>query len=172
MKQFIIIVLFVLAGITPAYCNNDEEQIAKADTLKVGDYCPDFNMESLERQPVKISSLKGKYVYIDVWASWCYPCRKQFPFFEELVEEFKSEDIIFLGVNLDVRDFRWIGTIENLKLKGEQWRVLDKDFENKFNIAYIPRFILLDKEGKIMETKMTAPSKAETKEYLIQILNK
>jgi len=172
MKQLLIIVLFVFTGITSAFCNIDEEEITKADTLKIGDYCPDFNMESFDRQPVKISSLKGKYVYIDVWASWCYPCRKQFPFFEELVEEFKTDDIVFLGMNIDERDFRWLGTIENLHLKGEQWRALDKDFENKFFIEYIPRFILLDKEGKILESRMTAPSKAETKEYLIQILNK
>ncbi len=172
MKQLFILLMLVVLGISPALCNTEVEQTIETDTLTIGDYCPDFKMENLDRQPAKISSFKGKYVYIDVWASWCYPCRKQFPFFEELVEEFKSEEIVFLGVNLDVRDFRWLGTVENLHLKGEQWRVLDKEFENKFYTEYIPRFILLDKEGKILKTKMTAPSKPETKDYLIQLLRK
>ncbi|MCR8668025.1 TlpA family protein disulfide reductase [Aestuariibaculum sp. M13] len=141
------------------------------DTLKIGDLCPDFKMENLERKKAKLSNLRGKYVLIDVWASWCYPCRKQMPFFEELKEDFKGQDIVFLGVNLDERDFRWLGDVSNLHMKGEQWRVLNKDFEDRFGIKYIPRYILLDKKGYIIENFMTKPDKPETKVYLEKLLN-
>lgn len=145
---------------------------AEPDSLKEGDLCPDFKMENLERKEVQLSSLRGKYVYIDVWASWCYPCRKQFPFLHELEAEIDSDEIVFLGVNIDTRDFRWLGTVKNLKLPGPQWRVQDQEFENRFGIAYIPRFILLDRDGYILRSYMDAPSKEEAKEYLTQLLIK
>lgn len=145
---------------------------ATTDTLKIGDLCPDFNMENLDRKEAKLSDLRGKYVLIDVWASWCYPCRQQFPHLEKLMEELNSDEIVFLGVNLDVRDFKWIGDVNNLHLKGEQWRVLDTEFKERFGISYIPRYILLDKEGYVLETFMTRPDKPETKVYLEKLLNK
>lgn len=153
-----------------SFAANNKDNAPQADTLNIGDLCPDFNMENLNREKVNISSFKGKYVYIDVWASWCYPCRQQFPYLKELEEKFTSDEVVFLGVNLDTRDFRWLGMVQNLKPAGEQWHVLDKEFENKFNIAYIPRFILLDKEGKILELKASAPSKPETELLLKKLL--
>ncbi len=171
MKQIIIISLLIINCAVGAYSISPTKSAnVSADTLKVGDVCPDFNMENLNREKIAISSLRGKYVFIDVWASWCYPCRKQFPFLKELEEKITSDEIVFLGVNVDTRDFNWLGTVENLKPAGEQWHVLDSEFEDKFNIKYIPRFILLDKEGKILETKTTAPSKPETEVLLKKLL--
>ncbi len=167
MKQLIVIMLLVLGTTSPAFSNNvGDNTKAITDTLKVGDLCPDFAFKDTSGVEQSLKSLRGKYVLIDVWASWCYPCRKQLPFYEQLQEDFKDEDIVFLGVNVDSQDFRWLGFVQNLHMKGKQWKVLNKDFENRFNIAYIPRFILLDKGGKILETRMTLPSKPETKEYL------
>lgn len=155
----------------PVFSFGQNESGPPSDTLKVGDLCPDFNLENYAREPAKLSSLRGKYVYIDVWASWCYPCRKQFPYLDTLREAITSDELIFLGINLDRRDFRWIGTIQNLHVPLPQWHVLDLDFETRFNIQYIPRFIVLDKEGKILRIKMDAPSAPETKAYLTQLLN-
>ncbi len=171
MKQLVIITLLVLGTISPALSRTvGDNTETTTDTLKIGDLCPDFVFKDTTGVEHNLKSLLGKYVYIDVWASWCYPCRKQFPFFEQLQEEFKDKDIVFLGINVDYRDFRWLGDVELLHMKGLQWKIINKDFEEKFKIEYIPRFILLDKQGKILETKMTLPSKPETKEYLKALL--
>ncbi len=168
MKTVAILGLLLLV-LHPVFGEKTAEEEVR-DSLVTGDVCPDFRMENIDRKEVKFSSLRGKYVYIDVWASWCYPCRQQFPFLKELEEEVNSDEIVYVGVNVDTQVYRWIGDVDVFKLKGEQWHILDEEFENKFQVHYIPRFMLLDKDGKILEMKMTAPSKEETKVYLKKLV--
>ncbi|MFI1772442.1 redoxin domain-containing protein [Thalassobellus citreus] len=180
MKKAIIIgmiscVMFLMYAFTSVKTNiiphtNTLKTSVFSDSLKVGDLCPDFKMENLKHESVSLSSFRGKYVFIDVWASWCYPCRLEYPFLEKMAEEINSDDIVFLGLSIDTRDYKWIGMARNLKMKEPQWRVLDSVFETKFRVAYIPRFILLDKEGRVVNLKMDKPSKPETKAYLENLL--
>lgn len=113
-------------------------------------------------------------MYIDVWVSWCSPCRKEYPSFHQLEDELHSDDIVFLSVSTDVSIFCWNvglgGLYDSVKeKKGMQWRVLDDEFEAKFNIYRLPRFILLDKEGRVIGKEMTRSSKLETKRYLMEL---
>lgn len=138
-----------------------------ADTtlLKVGDKCPEFIFRDTtghNGNNVKLSSLKGKYVLIDVWASWCYPCRIQYPSLLALEEKMKGKAIAFVKISIDTHEWRWKG----LHKDGIQWMVRDTVFERAMGINTIPRYILLDKNGLIVDLNLPAPTHPELEEKL------
>lgn len=80
----------------------------QADTtaLKKGDKCPEFVFKDAQGKDHRLSELKGKYVFIDVWASWCYPCRKEYPYLQELEEKMEGKNIVFVGISCDHVEWR------------------------------------------------------------------
>jgi thiol-disulfide isomerase/thioredoxin len=147
-----------------------DKRILETDTtlLKAGDKCPDFifrDTSGYEGNNVKLSDLKGKYVLIDVWASWCAPCRAQYPYLVSLEEKMKNKAITFVGISIDTRVFRWKGPVLKA-MGGIQWMVKDAAFEKAFGINMIPRYILLDKKGNVLSLKMPLPSHPELEQEL------
>ncbi|TFF38490.1 TlpA family protein disulfide reductase [Mucilaginibacter psychrotolerans] len=149
---------------TPTRANN----IADSALLKVGDKCPEFvfrDTSGYDGRNVKLSDLKGKYVLIDVWASWCAPCRAQYPYIVSLEAKMKNKAITFVSISIDSHVWRWKGP--NLtQMGGIQWMVRDEVFEKAFGINAIPRFILLDKDGNVLNLKMPLPSHPELEQEL------
>lgn len=146
---------------------------AMMDTLrvKVGDKCPDIvfgDTTGYEGNSVQLSALKGKYVLIDVWASWCAPCRVQYPHFAELMKKMKGKAITFLSISIDAHAWRWKGSML-YQMGGMQWRVKDETFEKAFGINTIPRYILLDKDGAVLSLNMTMPSHPELEQELMKL---
>ena len=120
---------------------------------------------------MNLSDFLGNYVYIDVWATWCGPCCQELPKFHELKNQFKDKAIQFVSISIDADEKAWRNKVENDKLDGIQLRVTNKDsFRTDYKITLIPRFILIDKEGKIIDSKMTRPSDPQTSEKLSSLL--
>ena len=138
--------------------------------VRVGDKCPAFTFEDMKGQSRSLEEFKGKYVFIDVWASWCYPCRKEFPHLQELEKKFEGQNIVFVGISSDHVVWRWKGAVENGKMSGEQWWVgNDTSFITAFRVDRIPRFILLDRKGRVLRLEMTRPSDPRTETMLRQL---
>ena len=136
---------------------------------------PDFNYVNVDGRTVSLSSLRGKYVYIDVWATWCGPCKKEIPFLSAIEDEYRTRKIQFISLSVDVnKDInKWKEYVKSNQLKGIQL-IADKDFNSdfikKFNINSIPRFILIDPEGKIVSGDAKRPSDPELKELFNKLL--
>ncbi len=144
-----------------------------------GQASPTFNFENYKGGTTKLSDLKGNYVYIDVWATWCGPCKQQIPYLKKLEHEFKGKPIKFVSISID--DARrnggswdrakekWRKFVKDNKLGGIQL-FADKGWQSDFIKAYgirgIPRFILLDKEGKILYPNAPRPSQTTIKNIL------
>ena len=114
---------------------------------------PDFTLSTPEGKPISLSSLKGKVVLIDFWASWCGPCRKENPNLVKLYEKYKDKGFTILSVSLDNNEAAWKGAI---KADGLIWpnHVSDlKGWESTMTKVYgfnsIPHTVLVNKEGKI-----------------------
>ena len=139
--------------------------------LKKGDPSPKFDYPDPFGKNVALDDLKGKYVYIDVWATWCGPCKKEIPFLKDLDEEYKGKDIAFVSLSIDKMEHKekWLKMIKDEELKGIQI-LADKDWNSEFVTAYnikgIPRFILIDKEGNIIDSNAPRPSDPYLKEVL------
>lgn len=105
----------------------------------------------------------GKYVYIDVWATWCGPCKEQIPYLEKVAEKYHGKNIEFVSISVDNdKDYdNWKAMIKEKQMKGIQL-LADKQFKSEFVQKYlingIPRFILIDPNGNIVESSALRPS--------------
>lgn len=131
-----------------------------AQTLKVGDNAPEIIQTSINDEEFKLSSLKGKMVLIDFWASWCGPCRKENPNIVEAYNEYKDtkfkngNGFTVLGVSLDMKKDRWVKAVDE---DGLIWpnHVSDlKGWKNSaavlYNITSVPASYLINGEGVIV----------------------
>ena len=135
----------------------------KWDRSKPGKPSPDFNAVDIDGRQWNLSDLKGKYVYIDMWATWCNPCRRELPYLKELEKQFKDAEIVFLGLSIDGEKANWEKMVKGGSMIGTQLYLgPGSSFQTAYNIKGIPRFILLDKEGVIISNDMTRPSAPET----------
>ncbi len=111
---------------------------------------------------INLSELKGKFTYIDIWATWCGPCVKEIPHLEKVAEHFKNNDKVqIISISTDSDKDAWLKKIENDKPIWPQY-ILDglesSQFMQAWGISGIPRFIMLDKEGKVFEADAIRPS--------------
>lgn len=140
--------------------------------LKKGASVPKFTFVDKEGKVVSLDQFKGKYVFIDCWASWCSPCRAEIPHLKKLEEKFKERNIVFVGISSDNNKGKWLEALASLDLHGIQ--LLDNDtmltFSNFFKVTSIPRFILLNPEGRIERCVMTRPSDPETLDILNDLI--
>ena len=132
-------------------------------TLTPGKASPGFDYENFKGGKTSLESLKGKYVYIDVWATWCGPCRREIPSLQKVEEEYKGKNIEFVSLSIDQKkDYdKWRKMVEEKSLGGIQL-FADNDWNSQFVKEYaiegIPRFILVDPNGNIISADAPRPS--------------
>jgi len=134
-----------------------------------------FDFENHQGGKTSLASLKGKYVYIDVWATWCGPCRAEIPYLKTLEEKYHGKNIEFVSISADAeKDHdKWKKFVTDKEMKGTQLYA-DKSFNSDFLKAYsinsIPRFILIDPTGKIVNADAERPSNPEIVSILDSLL--
>jgi peroxiredoxin len=123
----------------------------------IGSVAPDFTMNDTEGKPFSLSQLKGKYVLVDFWASWCAPCRGENPNVVAAYHQFKNKNFTILGVSLDDDKDKWLKAITADNLSWKQVSDL-KGWGNATVALYgydgIPYNILIDPKGKIIATSL------------------
>ncbi len=138
--------------------------------LKVGDRVPAFVFRDTANRNVSLKQFKGKYVVIDVWASWCYPCKKEYPCLQKLAEKYKDKNIVFISLSSDTQEFRWRNELAWGKMTGNQWWIAgDESSMIAFRVSAIPRLILLDKKGRVMDLKLQKPSDPKFEDILSKL---
>jgi len=155
----------------------NKEVTQKYETLKKivkGSSSPSFEYENVNGGKTSLESLKGKFVYIDVWATWCGPCVAEIPALNEIEKAYHRKNIEFVSISIDERkDFdKWKKMVADKELKGIQLiadNAWESDFVKKYAIDGIPRFILIDTEGKIVSADAPRPSDAKLKELLNEV---
>ena len=141
---------------------NYEEQHNLLKNTAKGSASPEFsNYENYKGGTNSLSDFKGKYVYIDVWATWCGPCKQQIPFLQRLEKEYHSKNIEFVSISIDQPNLKdtWKKMISDKNMSGVQlFAGGDQSFASAYQISGIPRFILIDPEGNIIEANAPRPS--------------
>jgi len=141
--------------------------VAKLSLAK-GKPSPKFNYMNYKGGKLSLDSFKGKYVYIDVWATWCKPCLAEIPALKILEKKYHNKNIQFISLSID--DERTSGTWDNAISK---WKEMiktknltgvqlfagkDVQFINAYQVSSIPRFILIDPKGNIVDANAPRPS--------------
>jgi thiol-disulfide isomerase/thioredoxin len=137
----------------------------------------DFNYENFDGGSISLQELRGKLLYIDVWATWCGPCIKEMPALKELVKEYAKKDIEFVSISIDGKnDYdKWKKMVPEKNVGGIQLydaEGLDSDFMKAFSVSLIPRFMMIDSEGKIITAKAPRPSSKDVRKFIDSHLDK
>jgi len=143
---------------------NSNKKIAK------GRPSPKFeNYIDIKGGKKSLDSFKGKYVYIDVWATWCGPCIREIPALDKLEKEYHSKNIAFVSISTDefrrsggsweAAEKKWSNFVKDRNMSGIQlWSGKDTRFQQEYQINGIPRFILIDPQGNIVDANAPRPS--------------
>jgi len=128
-----------------------EDLILRNKNCAVGHEAPDFELATPNGEKVKLSSLRGKYVLVDFWASWCGPCRKEIPNIKKVYSEFKDRGLEVVGVSIDHSDKAWKKALEEEKLDYLQLGDPKNMTSKLYNFNGIPFIILISPEGIILD---------------------
>ncbi|MFA4871080.1 MAG: TlpA disulfide reductase family protein [Pedobacter sp.] len=159
----------------PVYKKGIEEVYTNYKNMAENAMSPDFNYTDVDGKSVSLKSLRGKYVYIDVWATWCGPCKAEIPFLAKVEYDYKDKNIHFVSLSVDqIKDkAKWVKYVKDNKLGGIQI-MADKDFNSdfvkKYNINSIPRFLLIDPAGKIVSGDAKRPSDPQLRKQFDTLL--
>ena len=129
-----------------------------------------LHMKILREKMFHCHHLK-KLVYVDVWATWCGPCKAEIPYLKTLEQDYHQKNIVFLSVSVDTDKEKWLKMVKEEALGGVQlwadgWSQITKDYA----IFGIPRFILFSKDGKVISNDAPRPSNQETRELFDKYL--
>jgi len=130
-----------------------KEFLAFAEGVKnsaIGRQVKDFTLPGPDGKPLSFDQLKGKYVIVDFWASWCYPCRKSFPRMRKIYEKFKGDKFEMYSISIDESKTAWLKAV---KEENNPWlQALDTMYISKsgFAVTAVPTTYLVDPNGKIM----------------------
>ncbi|MDD3687870.1 MAG: TlpA disulfide reductase family protein [Bacteroidales bacterium] len=134
--------------------------LAEYETIAPGKPSVDWTFEDINGKTVSQSDFKGKYIYIDVWASWCGPCRAEIPYLEKLKTKFIGKNIVFVSISVDDDKESWEKALTDEKVEGIQlyaggW---SNELCRYYKINSIPRFILIGKDLNIINSDADRPS--------------
>jgi len=135
----------------------------KTKGLVSGKPSPTFDFENHAGGKTSLESLKGSYVYVDVWATWCGPCRQEIPALQKVEAQFEGKNIKFVSISVDTQKDheKWAKMVTDKKLGGIQL-FADKDWNSQFVKEYaidsIPRFIIISPDGTILNADAPRPS--------------
>jgi len=135
------------------------EEVAKWEPLLAGKPAFGFSYPDSAGTEFSLEDFRGKVVYIDVWATWCGPCKQELPHLKKLVRAVDEEQVAIISISVDTDRDAWINDLNThqfswMQLYADGWSQITKDYL----ISGIPRFILIDQEGNIADANAKRPS--------------
>lgn len=142
----------------------------QAGKLVEGQPAIDIMMTDVDGNTKHLSDFRGKVIYLDLWATWCGPCIQESPFFETLSKKYEGKDIVFLPVSTDSRATTWKSYLKAHHKDLPQYISQDQALKDGWCVMYIPRFILIDRDFKIVNAYAPRPSEEGIEDLLNSIL--
>lgn len=132
--------------------------------LKQGNPSPRFvDYENHAGGTTSLEDFKGKYVYIDIWATWCGPCKYEIPFLQKVEKQYHGKNIEFVSISVDEKQDhqKWKDMVAEEQMPGTQLfadNAFDSEFMQAYKVRALPHFILVDPQGNIVQTRAPSPS--------------
>jgi thiol-disulfide isomerase/thioredoxin len=126
------------------------DYITGAKKPQTGSYVENFTLLTDQDKPFDFAQLKGKYIVLDFWASWCGPCRQSFPHMKKIYEKYKDKDLEFLHISIDKNKDAWLGAVAAENIPWPQLLNNNEVALKLFAVTSVPTTYLIDKDGKIL----------------------
>ena len=141
--------------------------------LEPGELAPNLIYPDTSGQLFSMADFKGKYKYIDIWATWCTPCKQEIPSLRSLEKEFEGQNIVFVSISIDKNRKAWKNFVRMQQLEGIQlWAGDWSELPHELKLGSVPRFMLIDPEGRWIDVNAPRPSNPKLKEILKKLLSK
>ena len=166
------ITLLASCGNKPKADNPAPAETEAAEIAVEGDVAPDFELPNLQGSTTKLSSLRGKYVVLDFWGSWCVWCIRGIPNMKTYYAKYK-EKMEILGVDCRDTEDKWKAAVEEHQLPWLQVRCPDEQLQAitaQYNIEGFPTKVVIDPNGKLIKTVVGEDPEFYT--YLDQLFKK
>ncbi|MFW0717765.1 redoxin domain-containing protein [Pedobacter sp. N23S346] len=144
------------AGKNTVYGKRIKQFIGTSSVIAPGNEAPDFKLSDLDGKAKKLSDYRGKYVFIDFWASWCPPCRAEHPMLRKLYKEY-NQKITFISLSMDASDQSWRKAVTADQLTWTQLNdplSTNGEVADSYGVKAIPFNCVIDPDGKILATKL------------------
>lgn len=178
-------IILLLVSIIFVQCKKTDQEIeigavterSAEEIAAIKEYAPAFTLNSIEEKSVSLAELKGKYLFVDIWATWCGPCLQQLPAMKELEQKYKDQNIEFVSISVDkdADKGKWKKMIEDKQMSGLQLFAGKKTtFGQDYKIRTIPKFLIIGKDGEIINDDPPRPMDYRTRQVnqeLVAILD-
>ena len=148
-----------------------ESTVEQMRRTAVGSIAPDFTLTTPDGQELSLASLRGNYVLVDFWASWCGPCLREVPNVKKIYDKFHAKGFEILGVSLDEDKEDWINAIDKHDLNWKHVSSLkgwNCPVAQLYSVTGVPAMFLLDKDGKIIASGLRGEELIQFVENLFQ----
>ena len=166
------VLLIALVSVTITSCSmaqkKSDKLVANFYNLRDAKYANESFQGILDKH-------KGEVIYLDFWASWCGPCKREMPYSLKMQEHFKGKKVAFIYMSGDRDANAWKRTAESLKITGEHYLLNKKVYLERnqvVQVKYIPRYMIYDKNGKLITDNAPRPSSPKSTEMIEQLLKK
>ncbi len=151
---------------------------AQTKSKKIVENNPFTHIEGKEHTLLEIfKAHRGKVIYVDFWASWCGPCRKEMPASRKLYKALEGEEVVFVYISIDKSREQWKRSMQQLEIEqvGEHYQRNQNemvDFLRFFNIYSIPHYMIIGRDGDIVDGNAMPPSHPSVKREIKRLLAK
>ncbi|EWG08544.1 thiol-disulfide oxidoreductase ResA [Cytobacillus firmus] len=164
IRSVILLLLFGAVGYT-LYANFTKDK----NVIAEGTAAPDFSLETLDGERMKLSDLRGKGVFLNFWGTWCKPCEKEMPYMENQYKKLKDKGVEILAVNIDESDFSVSTFVKRHNLTFPILMDRGSIVTELYNIGPIPTTILIDKNGKVVKVLTGTMTEDDINNYMKMI---
>jgi len=164
----------VLTSILFVQCKKTEEieigtvtERTPEEMAVIKEYAPAFDLNSIEGTQISLESMKGKYLFVDIWATWCGPCLQQLPAMKELEKKYEGQNIEFVSISVDkdADKAKWAKMIQDKGMGGVQlFSGKQTSFSRDYEVSSIPKFLIIGKEGEIINENPPRPMDYRTRQ--------
>jgi len=181
IRYVIVAALFSLAMIgcqRSANSGSDQDSASNSDQppiVAAGNVAADFKLQDLSGKTVSLSSMRGKVIFLNIWATWCGPCREEMPSMETLYQDLKkNRDFVVLAVSEDRRGRTAVAPY--VEKNGFHFTVLldpDNEISESYNVSGVPESFIIDRKGRIVAHHMGAFdwSRSDVKDALTALID-
>lgn len=155
------------SDVLPAQRKQYEQLLRRISVNKEGEDWIDFTYPDVTGKMHSLSDYKGKVVVVDVWATWCMPCKAELPHLEALEKDMRGKDVVFISLSIDTEKEKWAQFIKEKALGGVQLITYNKGtIVDDYAVDAVPRFMVFSKQGKTVSTNAPRPSEPALKEMI------